>query len=101
MQSSTPSVDDILIQEEHIENANNSVYFESSVRNINKDIEIGIVLGLSSFGRLRKSIQSNKNILIKLKIQFYRSLILLIATYASETWALTVASKKKLIVLEM
>ena len=36
-----------------------------------------------------------------MKLQLYRALILPIATYASETWALTVSDEKKLLVFEM
>ena len=37
-------VDNILIQEKHIENVNNFVYLGSSIPNVKKDIEIRIAL---------------------------------------------------------
>ena len=40
-------------------------------------------------------------ILLKLKLRLYRALILAIATYASETWAITVNDENKLFVFEM
>ena len=68
---------------------------------LDKDIERRIALALTSFGRLRKSIWSNRDILLKLKLRLYRVLILPIATYASETWAITVNDENKLLVFEM
>ena len=59
------------------------------------------VLALTAFGRLRKFILSNRDILLKLKLRLYRALILPIATYASETRARTISNEKKLLVLEM
>ena len=66
-----------------------------------KDIERRIALALTAFGRLRKSIWSNRDILLKLKLRLYRALILPIATYASETWDLTVSDEKELLFFEM
>ena len=97
----TPLNDNILIQGELLENVNNFVYLGSSVPDTTKDIERRIALALTAFGRLRKSIWSNRDILLKLKLRLYRALILPIATYASETWALTNTDEKKLLVFEM
>ena len=97
----TPSNDNILIQGELLENVNNFVYLGSSVPDTTKDIERRIALALTAFGRLRKSIWSNRDILLKLKLRLYGALILPIATYASETWALTNTDEKKLLVFEM
>ena len=97
----TPSNDNIVIHGELLENVNNFIYLGSSVPDTTKDIERRIALALTAFGRLRKSIWSNRDILLKLKLQLYRALILPIATYASETWALTVSDEKKLLVFEM
>ena len=69
----TPSFDNMLIQGEHSEIVNNFIYLGSYISNVNKDIERRIDLALSSFGRIRKSICSNKNIVLKLKIRLYRS----------------------------
>ena len=96
-----PSNNNIVIHGELLENVNNFVYLGSSVPDTTKDIEIRKSLALTAFGRLRKSIWSNRDILLKLKLRLYRALILLIATYASETWALTVSDEKKLLVFEM
>ena len=84
------SVDNILIQEEHAKNVSNFVYHGRSIPNVNKDIERITDLALSFFGRLQKSIQSNK-----------QTSILPIATYASETWVLTAADEKKLFVFKI
>ena len=97
----TSSNDNIVIHGELLENVNNFVYLGSSVPDTTKDIERRIALALTAFGRLRKSICSNRDILLKLKLRLYRALILPIATYASETWALTVSDEKKLLVFEM
>ena len=97
----TLSNDNIVIHGELLENVNNFVYLGSSVPDTTKDIERRIALALTAFGRLRKSICSNRDILLKLKLRLYRALILPIATYASETWALTVSDEKKLLVFEM
>ena len=97
----TPPNDNIVIHGELLENVNNFIYLGSSVIDTTKDIERRIALALTAFGRLRKSIWSNRDILLKLKLRLYRALILPIATYASETWALTVSDEKKLLVFEM
>ena len=97
----TSSNDNIVIHGELLENVNNFIYLGSSVPDTTKDIERRIALALTAFGRLRKSIWSNRDILLKLKLRLYRALILPIATYASETWALTVSDEKKLLVFEM
>ena len=63
----------MVIQGEHSEIVNNFIYLGSSISNVSKDIKKRIDLALSSFGRIRKSIWSNKNIVLKLKIRLYRS----------------------------
>ena len=97
----TPSNDNIVIHGELLENVNNFIYLGSSVPDTTKDIERRIALALTAFGRLRKSIWSNRDILLKLKLRLYRALILPIAIYASETWAVTDSDEKKLLVFEM
>ena len=83
----TPSNDNIVIHGELLENVNNFIYLGSSVPDTTKDIERRIALAPTAFGRLRKSIWSKRDILLKLKLRLYRALILPIATCASETWA--------------
>ena len=97
----TPSNSNIMIQRELFEYVNNFLYLGTSVPNVTKDIERRIALALTSFGRLRESIWSNRDILLKLKLRPYRALILLIATYASETWVITVNDENKFLVFEM
>ena len=97
----TPSNDNIMIEGERLENVDDFVYLGSSVPDTIKDVERRIALALSAFGRLRKSVWSNRDILLRLKVRLYRALILPIATYAAETWALTVTDEKKLLVFEM
>ena len=83
----TSSNDNIVIHGELLENVNNFIYLGSSVPDTTKDIERRIALAPTAFGRLRKSIWSKRDILLKLKLRLYRALILPIATCASETWA--------------
>ena len=90
-----------MIHGELLENVNNFVYLGSSVPDTTNDIERRIALALTAFGRLRKSIWPNRDILLKLKLRLYRALILPIAIYASETWAVTDSDEKKLLVFEM
>ena len=97
----TASNDNITIEGEHLENVDNFVYLGSSMPDTVNDVERRIGLALSAFGRLRKSVWSNRDILLRLKVRLYRALILSIATYASETWALTAATERKLLVFEM
>ena len=97
----TPSNSNIMIQGELLENVNSFAYLGSSVPNVTKDIERRTALALTSFARLRKSICSNRDILLKLKLRLYWAFILPIATYVSETWAITVNNKNKLLVFEM
>ena len=58
----TPSNDNIVIHGELLENVNNFAYLGSSVPGTTKDIERRIALALTAFGRLRKSIWSNRDI---------------------------------------
>ena len=97
----TLSNDNTVIHGELLENVNNFVYLGSSVPDTTKDIERRIALALTALGRLRKSIWSNRDILLKLKLRLYRALTLPIATYASETWALKITDEEKLLVFEM
>ena len=64
----TPSNGNIMIQGELLENVSNFVYLGSSVPSVTKDIERRIALALASFGRLRKSVLSNREILLKPKL---------------------------------
>ena len=59
------------------------------------------VLASTFFGRLRKTIWSNRKISMKLKMRLFRAQILTIAIYASETLVLTVKEKNKLNVFDM
>ena len=76
----TPSNGNIMIQGELLENVSNFVYLGSSVPSVTKDIERRIALALASFGRLRKSVLSNREILLKPKLWLNWALILPIAT---------------------
>ena len=67
----TPSNSNIMIQGELLENVNSFAYLGSSVPNVTKDIERRTALALTSFARLRKSICSNRDILLKLKLRLY------------------------------
>ena len=58
----TPSIDNMVIHRELLENVNNFVYHGSSVPDTMKDIERRTDLALTAFGRLRKSIWSSRDI---------------------------------------
>ena len=97
----TTAEDQITIQGEHIENVKDFIFLGSSVPNVTNDIDRRIVLASTSFGRLRKAIWNNRKISLQLKMRLFRALILPIATYASETWVLTIKDENKLNVFEM
>ena len=69
----TSSNDNIVIHGELLENVNNFIYLGSSVPDTTKDIERRIALALTAFGRLRKSIWSNRH-LVKIEIMTLPSL---------------------------
>ena len=59
----------IKIEEQYLENVAHFVYLGSSVPDTVKDVERRIGLVLSAFGRLRKSVWSNRDMLLSLKVR--------------------------------
>ena len=97
----TSSQQHITIEGNDIENVNSFVFLGSSVPNVKVDIDRRIALASTSFGRLRKSIWSKRNINMELKMRLFRALIIPIAIYGAETWVLTTKEENKLNVFEM
>ena len=64
------------------------VYLGSVIPNTSDDINRRTALASQAFGRLKSAIWSNRNLSMPLKIRLYNTLIIPIATYASETWTL-------------
>ena len=77
------------------------VFLGSNVPSTEDDVKRRIRLAASAFGRLKASIWSNNSITRQLKVRIYQSLILPIAIYGSESWALRKADTQKLAVFEM
>ena len=66
-----------------------------------KDVIRRIGLASTAFGRMREAIWKTKSISNALKIPLNNALIVLIATYASETWTLRSGETRRLEVFEM
>ncbi len=62
----------IKIEEVHLENVARFVYLGSSVPDTVKDVERRIGLLLSAFGSPRKSVWSNRDMLLRLKVILYQ-----------------------------
>ena len=87
---------EIEINGEQIENVDHFIFLGSVVPNSSDDVRRRTALASSAFGRLKKNVWSNRDISYSLKMRLYASLILPIATYASETWTLKVEDEQKL-----
>lgn len=70
-----------------IEHKDTFLYLGSIVPGTEKDVK-RIALAASSFGRLKNTIWSRRDVSRNLKIRLYKTLILPIAINASETWTL-------------
>ena len=77
------------------------MFLGSSVPTTEDDVKRRIRLAASAFGRLKGAIWSNQNINRQLKVRIYQSLILPIAIYGSESWALKKSDYQKLEAFEM
>ena len=97
---SPESQDTIEINGEPVENVDQFVFLGSVVPNTSDDVKRRIALASSAFGRLKDNVWRNRAISSSLKMRLYASLILPIATYASETWALKVEDERRLQVFE-
>ena len=72
-----------------IKNVNKFIFLGSFTPGSGLDVDRRIGLVSSAFGRLKRTIFSNKKISIKVKVRLYRALILPIAISAPETWTFT------------
>ena len=97
---SPESQDTIEINGEPVENVDQFVFLGSVVPNTSDDVKRRIALASSAFGRLKDNVWRNRAISSSLKMRLYASLILPIAIYASETWALKVEDERRLQVFE-
>ena len=92
---------DITLNNTPIEKVKEFVFLGSNIPSVEEDVKRQTRLAAWSFGRLKNTIWSNHDISRSLKTRIYKSLILPIATYGSESWTLRKASKQKLEVFEM
>ncbi|PIK40508.1 putative craniofacial development protein 2-like [Apostichopus japonicus] len=72
-----------------------------NVPSMEEDVKRRIRLASWAFGRLKNTIWSNHDITRSLKVRIYQALILPIATYSSESWALREKDRHRLDVFEM
>ena len=86
---------------EELDVVNDFRFLGSIVPGSEDDIGQRISLAASAFGRLRGPVWRRRDISMGLKVRLYMSLIRPIALYASETWTLTSASKRRLETFEM
>ena len=80
---------DIQVEGKTVKKVEEFVFLGSLVPSTNADIRRMISLASIAFGKLRNSIWSRRNINRKLKLRLYKSLIIPIAIYGSEIWAMT------------
>ena len=92
---------DITLNQTPIDKVTNFVFLGSNVPSTEEDVKRRTRLAAWAFGRLKSTIWSNHDITRPLKVRIYQSLILPIATYGSESWALRKADCRKLEVFEM
>ena len=92
---------DIKLNQIPIDKVENFVFLGSNVPSTENDVKRRIRLAASAFGRLKGTIWSNQTITRQLKVRIYQSLILPIAIYGSESWALRKSDYQKLEVFEM
>ena len=97
----SPCNDEINIDGSAVEHVGEFVFLGSVVPDTSRDVQRRLSLASQAFGRLKNNIWSRKDISKALKARLYRALIIPIATYAAETWALKVVDMQKLHVWEM
>ena len=90
----------IEIEEEKVDVVENFVFLGSLVPSTTDDIKRRIALASSAFGRLKKTVWSNRNVSNQLKLRLYNALILPIAIYACECWTLKAEDSRRLSVFE-
>ena len=93
--------DDIQIDGKKVDKVDQFVFLGSIVPGTTSEIKRHIGLASTAFGRLKQRFWSKMNILLPLKIQLYYSLIVPIATYASETWTILAEDERRLLSFEM
>ena len=97
--SSDPN--EIRIDGKNVEKVDDFIFLGSVIPGTSADVKRRIGLAMSAFGRLRSKFWSNKGISLQLKVRMYRSLIVPIAIYASETWTLRADDERRLLSFEM
>ena len=85
----TPDSQDIMIGGNAVKKVNQFVFLGSLVPGISADVKRRIALATVALGKLSNKFWSRKTITMKLKVRLYNALIIPIATYGSEIWALT------------
>ena len=78
----------IVLDQAPIEKVDNFVFLGSNVPSMEDDVKRRVRLASWAFGRLKSNIWSYHNITRPLKVRIYQALILPIAIYGSESWAL-------------
>ena len=89
----------LYINNSRVEKVDKFTFLGSIVPGSADDIPRRITLANSAFGRLKEKVWS-QNINMDLKVRLYKSLILPIAIYASETWTIREKEKQKLLTFE-
>ena len=77
------------------------VFLGSSVPSVETDVKRRTRLAAWAFGKLQNTIWNNQDISRSLKIRIYKALILPIAIYGAESWALKQADRSRLEAFEM
>ena len=75
-------------------------FLGSTIPGTTSDVDKRLAMAYTSFGKLSKTVWSNRNFSIKLKLRLLYALIYPIATYACSTWTLTKKDTNKLRVFE-
>ena len=92
---------DIVLNGDAIEKVDKFVFLGSTVPSVTDDVKRRTTLAAWAFGRLKSKIWTNQSITRSLKVRIYKALILPIATYGCETWALRKADLTRLESFEM
>ena len=92
---------DITINNNVIDKVDEFVFLGSSVPSVETDVKRRTRLAAWAFGKLQNTIWNNQDISRSLKIRIYKALILPIAIYGAESWALKQADRSRLEAFEM
>ena len=97
----TTEKNDIKIGINIVPKVNQFKFLGSLVPNCQEDVLHRISIASQAFGRLRETIWTSSDVSRKLKIRLYKSIILPIAIYGSETWTMRKQEVNSLLVFEM